>query len=192
MSLDALEGEIGGIGDEEREQLIPGLTISQRIQGFALFFSIALFSSFLSWIALGMGSMWKFTFLSSFGTMLSLLSTFMLMGPSSQLQYMMDNERRTASLMYIGSVLLSFMIAILYQSTFLCLISTLLQYSCLGWYSLSYIPYGREMVCSALFSRRWSWVAKREGKRKRKKYLFLNCCSTLGIWKHINHHTTNS
>lgn len=154
MSLDVLDGDIGGGVDDEREQLIPGLTISQRIQGFAVFLSIALFSSFLSWIALGMGSMWKFTFLSSFGTLLSLASTFILMGPSSQLQYMMDEERRVASFMYVGSALFSFVAAILYKSTFLCIITTLLQYSCLGWYSLSYIPYGREMVRSALFSQR--------------------------------------
>lgn len=152
MPEEVFDGEFDGLQDTEREQLIPGLTISQRIQGFCLFFSLALFSSFLSWIAFGVGNMWKYTFLSSFGTLLSLASTFILIGPSSQLKYMMDEERRVSSIMYVGSVFLSIFIAIAYQSTFLCIISTFFQYVCLGWYSLSYIPYGKEMVKAFLFN----------------------------------------
>lgn len=154
MSLEALEGDFDGLQDEEREQLIPGLTISQRIHLFCVFFLLALVSSFLSWIAFAMKNMWKYTFLSSFGTLLSLASTFILLGPSSQLKYMMDEERRVSSIMYVSSVFLSILIAVAYKSTFLCIISTTFQYVCLGWYSLSYIPYGKEMVKAVLFNQR--------------------------------------
>lgn len=140
--------EVGTITENEDDQWIKGLTMSQRIQGFLLFMTIAFFASFMSWIALGMGHFWKYTFLSSIGTLLSLASTFILMGPSAQFQYMMEEHRRMASIMYIGSVVLSIFVAIIFQSTFLCILTTAVQYACLGWYTLTYIPYGGEVVMS--------------------------------------------
>lgn len=143
----------GGVAEEESEsdQLFKGLTMTQRIEGYLLFTAIALFSSLMSWFAMGMGNYWKYTFLSSFGTLLSLTSTFFLMGPQSQLEYMMDEHRRTASLLYVGSIFLCLFTALAFHSFFLCAVTTLIQYGCLVWYSLTYIPYGREVVLSFLF-----------------------------------------
>lgn len=136
---------------EEEDQLIKGLTMAQRIQGFLLFFSLALFSAMLSWVAMGMGKFWKYTALSSLGTILSIVSTFLLMGPSTQLEYMMDEHRKLATIMYCCSVVVSFFSAIIFKSFFICLITTGAQYICLLWYSLSYVPYGREIAMSYLF-----------------------------------------
>eukprot|EP00796_Vickermania_ingenoplastis_P003703 gene3703-2605_t len=134
-------------------KLFQCLTLPQRIQGYFLFSSVAFFSSIMSWFALGMGNYWKYTALSSFGTLLSLASTFMLKGPSAQLEYMMDEQRRMASAMYVSSVLLSVFTALIFQSAFLCLLTTLVQYGCLTWYALSYVPFGQEMLTSFLFHR---------------------------------------
>ncbi|KAG5502732.1 hypothetical protein JKF63_04499 [Porcisia hertigi] len=137
----------------ENDHLIPNLTWTQRIQGFCVLMSLALFSTMMSWFALGMGSYWKYTALSALGSALSMLSTIILMGPSAQLAYMFDEYRFNATVLYIGALLLSFLVAVVFKSVLLCLLCGVLQYSALVWYSLSYVPYGQETLMNIILRR---------------------------------------
>ncbi|EPY38370.1 membrane protein involved in ER to golgi family transport [Angomonas deanei] len=106
----------------------------------------------MSWIALAGGRYWKYTVLSTMGSLMSICSTIVIMGPMAQLGYMFDEYRRTATFLYLGSLVLSLILAFTFKSFFVCFLCGILQYGCLTWYSLSYIPYGRETVI-ALISR---------------------------------------
>ncbi|KAH9577653.1 Vesicle transport protein [Trypanosoma melophagium] len=140
-----------GIGEhialeENDDQWFQGMSWSSRIQGFLLFTVLGFFSSVMGWIALGMGYYWKYSVLSTLGALMSLASTFIIMGPIAQLHYMFDDYRRTSSILYIGSLFLSLIIAVVYKSALLCGLCGLFQYGCLVWYSLSYVPYGQEAI----------------------------------------------
>ncbi|KPI89297.1 hypothetical protein ABL78_1630 [Leptomonas seymouri] len=145
--------EADTLSDSESGQLFKDLTWTQRMQGFLILLSMALFSTLMSWFALGMANYWKYTVLSSLGSFLSMLSTIVLMGPSTQLAYMFDEYRFNASVLYIGSLFLSAFVAIIFQSVLLCIVCSLLQYAALVWYSLSYVPYGRETLVNILLRR---------------------------------------
>ncbi|KPA79386.1 hypothetical protein ABB37_05238 [Leptomonas pyrrhocoris] len=145
--------EADNLSTGESGQLFKDLTWTQRMQGFLVLLSMALFTTLMSWFALGMASYWKYSLLSSLGSLLSMLSTIILMGPSTQLAYMFDEYRFNATVMYVGSLLLAFFVAIIFQSVLLCVLCGLLQYAALVWYSLSYVPYGRETLVSIVFRR---------------------------------------
>ncbi|KAK7200451.1 Got1/Sft2-like family [Novymonas esmeraldas] len=137
----------------ENDQLFHELTWMERVQGFCILMSMALFATLMSWFALGMGAYWKYSMLSTLGSLLSMLSTIILMGPSAQLAYMFDEYRFNATVLYLCSMFLAFFVAIAFKSLPLCLLCGLLQYSALIWYSLSYVPYGRETLVNIIFRR---------------------------------------
>lgn len=145
--------EVDNLSANESGQLFKDLTWTQRVQGFFVLLSMALFTTLMSWFALGMANYWKYTALSTLGSFLSMLSTIILMGPSAQLAYMFDEYRFNASVMYIGSLFVSFFVAIIFRSVLLCVLCGLLQYAALVWYSLSYVPYGRETLVNIIFRR---------------------------------------
>ncbi|EPY29584.1 hypothetical protein STCU_00506 [Strigomonas culicis] len=131
---------------EEQDQLLKGLSWRQRMEGFLIFFSLGAFATVLSYIALYTGRYWKYTVLSTLGSIMSLCSTTIVMGPEAQKRYMFDEYRRTASCLYLVSLFLTLIFAFVFKSVFICLLCGIFQYGCLIWYSLSYVPYGRETV----------------------------------------------
>ena len=138
---------LNGAGDEGR--WFQGMSWSTRIQGCVIFTALGLFSSFMGWLAIGMGSTWKYSVLATLGQLMSLLSTLFLMGPQRQCEMMFDLERRAATLLYLGSMIFTIAVAVWTQSTVLCVLCGVVEYGALFWYSLSYIPYGREVAANA-------------------------------------------
>lgn len=147
--MSSFEGDI--IAPDDSEQLFKGLSWSQRIQGYAIFLSLGIFATMMSWIAISFGWYWKYTVLSTLGSIMSVLSTVVLMGPSAQLAYMFDDTRKWATTMYLGSLIMTLIVAFAFKSFFLCFLCGILQFTTLLWYSLSYIPYGREAVITYIF-----------------------------------------
>jgi vacuolar-type H+-ATPase subunit I/STV1 len=145
--------EADNLSSNDSGQCMKDLTWTQRMQGFLVLLSMALFTTLMSWFALGMGNYWKYSALSSLGSILSMLSTIIVMGPSAQLAYMFDEYRFNASVLYIGSLFIAFFVAIIFHSVLLCVLCGLLQYAALVWYSLSYVPYGRETLVNIVFRR---------------------------------------
>jgi len=140
----------GGSESDNSGQLFDGMTWGTRLQFFALFAVLGVFSSVMAWIALGTGSYWKYTMLTTLGNVMSMLSTTFLMGPTRQCALMFDPVRRTATSMYIGAMAGTVIVAWVFRSPLLCGMCSVVQYLALIWYSLSFVPYGRDVVGSCL------------------------------------------
>lgn len=141
--------------DEEKpatdEQLFGDMSWTARLQGFCLFQVLGFFANCLSWLSLSVGNYSKYAVLMTLGSCMSLLSTTLLMGPRRQCQSMFDETRWGATMMYLGAMVCTVVAAFAFHSAVLSAFLCLLQYCALVWYSLSYVPYGREMLKSCLF-----------------------------------------
>jgi len=85
----------------------------------------------------------------TFGNIISLCGTFFLAGPKSQVRRMFHASRRNASFMYLGSLAITFVLLLMprFIGRGLFLFVLLLgQYASISWYSLSYVPFGREIL----------------------------------------------
>ncbi len=149
------------------------LNRTQRLLGFGVCFAMGMLLSLASQVFILRPV--KLATTLTLGNLLSIGSMMFLMGPAKQCENMMDAKRRSATLVYLGSLLLTLLavragmigwnslrlahsLAILMflcqaftiKSRLLCLLCIAVQYSALLWYSLSYVPYGREMLMSTL------------------------------------------
>ncbi|KAK6135200.1 hypothetical protein DH2020_031045 [Rehmannia glutinosa] len=88
----------------------------------------------------------KFALLFTFGNMLAVGSTALLIGPEQQLRMMFDTVRVYATAIYVGSVIVALVCALLIHSKILTIIAIICEICALIWYSLSYIPFARRIV----------------------------------------------
>ncbi len=150
--LDRLGGQVGDEVEEQGllQQLNEASTLNrtQRLLGFGVCFSIGMLLSLASQLFILRPV--KLATTLTLGNMLSIGSMMFLMGPAKQCENMMDEKRRGATVAYLGSLALTLLAAFLVKSRLLCLLCIAVQYSALLWYSLSYVPYGREMLGSTL------------------------------------------
>ena len=91
-----------------------------------------------------------FGILYTIGNILSLMSTGFLVGPRRQCKNMFHRKRIVASLVFIGALIGTLAVAISTGSIMATLLMILIQFCALAWYTLSYIPYARDMVRNAL------------------------------------------
>lgn len=140
------------LGDNEEQQdnlfgdqeALCSLSSLQRVYGFAACLLAGLICMFLSMIVFVKPI--KFSLLFTFGNMLAIGSTAFLIGPMQQLSMMMDPVRIYATSIYVGSVVLALICALLIHSKILTLLAIICEICALIWYSLSYIPFARRMV----------------------------------------------
>jgi len=144
-----------GVTEEEEsasllQQLNDASTLNrtQRFLGFGVCFSMGMILSLASQLFILRPI--KLATTLTLGNALSIGSMMFLMGPAKQCESMMDAKRRHATLIYLGSLALTLLAAFLVKSRLLCLVCIVVQYSALLWYSLSYVPYGREVLLSVL------------------------------------------
>mmetsp|Transcript_32945 Transcript_32945/g.53487 ORF Transcript_32945/g.53487 Transcript_32945/m.53487 type:complete len:223 (-) Transcript_32945:140-808(-) len=163
-----------GIEEEKRPQTtleyitscgcIPPLTWEQRLWGFGIFFGFGCLISFLSTFSLAqiMYRPAKFAMTYTLGNLLSICSLMFLMGPCNQLKKMFDPERRSATLVYLGSMIVTVVAVFRKVPGYFVLPLISFQFCALVWYSATYIPYGRDILkgfvknccaccCSGLF-----------------------------------------
>uniref|UniRef100_A0A061RDE9 Vesicle transport protein n=1 Tax=Tetraselmis sp. GSL018 TaxID=582737 RepID=A0A061RDE9_9CHLO len=91
----------------------------------------------------------------TFGNILCLGSMMFLMGPWNQVKNMFNKGRWIATLLYLGALVGTLYAAIGLRSTLLTMLFTILQFCALIWYSLSYIPFGQQLLsrlCGACFA----------------------------------------
>ena len=124
------------------------LTAKQRLYGFGLslamgitFIVIAL--SFVPTIAI-FGK--KFAFFFTCGNFFCVASTAFLVGPAAQIKGMFEAHRAHAAAMFAGSLLLTLVAALYWRSAFFSIVFSVAQVGAVGWYALSYIPFGRYLV----------------------------------------------
>lgn len=130
--------------------LMPDLALSTRIQLFVLCQILAVVTNFIAWVALSTGRYNRSVALTTLANLVSILGTTFLMGLRRQCSSMFDPIRRTATLIYLGSLVLTLVAAVSLRSTGICVLMSCVQYAALLWYSLSFIPYGRTVATSAV------------------------------------------
>ncbi len=145
-----IRGDASSGADEEDDSCLPDLDWTMRIQGFIMFMVLGFIASSLAWFTLSTGHYTKYATLMTLGNLMSICSTLLLMGPRRQCRKMFDETRQVATTVYLCTMTLTVVVAFTLQSVALCALCSAAQYLALIWYSLSYIPYGREMATGCL------------------------------------------
>lgn len=116
---------------------------------------------------LSMGSFWRlkdlvrgdpypFVLNATIGNVISLSGSCFLSGPKTQMNRMFHDSRRIATIVYLGSLILTLFVAFVDPpgpKGFILLLLMLCQYVAITWYCLSYIPFARDAVKAII--RRW-------------------------------------
>ncbi|KAJ1344454.1 hypothetical protein BSLG_001014 [Batrachochytrium salamandrivorans] len=101
-----------------------------------------------STFALFSGGLALFALFFTFGNVVSLIGTGFLIGFVSQFKKMFDASRWVATCIFLASLALTLVFAFVVKIAFLTLILCVFQYLALLWYSISYIPFARDVVKS--------------------------------------------
>jgi hypothetical protein len=140
---------------EEWEEM-SSLTMSQRLTGFFMslgmgivFIIIAI--SFVPTLALFPK---KFAFFYSCGSFFAVISTSFLVGPRKQITMMFESHRAHAAAGYFISFFMTLVAAVSWSSTVLSIAFASCQVVAVLWYSLSFIPFARQVV-GTFFSYFW-------------------------------------
>jgi len=161
-SSNRLEVADGNDTDPDRELcgFLPALQWRERCIGCA--------TCMIAGYLLSLGSFWRlkdllrgdpipFTVNATVGNMIALAGSCFLSGPATQMSKMFRPVRRIATICYLGSLGLTLLVALwghwIPLQGLVLLILMGLQYVAIAYYTLTYIPYGREAVSS--FARRW-------------------------------------
>jgi len=70
------------------------------------------------------------------------------MGPMNQLKKMFDPTRLIATIVFIASVVMTLVSALVIKVGVLVLIFIIIQFLALAWYTISYIPFARDAIKS--------------------------------------------
>ncbi|CAD5207283.1 unnamed protein product [Bursaphelenchus okinawaensis] len=132
-------------GDSQR---ITDLSWELRVYCFIGCFVLSMVCSLLGSPFVFAGKLTEFAVMVSLGSMISIGGTFFLSGPLNQLKKMFEPTRLVATLIYILMIILTLITGLLLRNGVLAVICILGQYLSMGWYSLSYIPYAREVLWS--------------------------------------------
>lgn len=130
---------------------LPSLTFRERALGCG--------TCMVAGYLLSLGSFWRirdlltgdpvpFVLNATIGNIIALLGSCFFSGPQAQFTKMWKDQRRTASLLYLGSLLgtlLCIVIRIPLQRLILLLL-IVVQYVAIFWYCISYIPFAQDAV----------------------------------------------
>lgn len=140
----------GGGGDDENESLCPTLSFKQRVIGCACMMGVGMIFSIMSWVAVFLGDLVFFGVIFTLGNLCSVGGTLFLAGPKKQAKSMFTEARWIATTVYLVSMVLTILAAVLIESGVLVIICCLIQYAAMWWYFLSYVPFARDFVKSAV------------------------------------------
>lgn len=134
-----------GLSDYVEEAM--SLSYKKRLIGFGITMVTGIFFTALSTVLLPLIVIkpHKFAVAYSLGNLLMMSSTVFLVGPKKQCQNMWTGHRAMASGAYFGSMVGTIYAALFLRMYLLVLIFICIQFVSLVWYSLSYIPYGRQL-----------------------------------------------
>ena len=125
------------------QSCFPSMSYESRLKGFVMCFITGWVLSFCSVIAVSLGNINGFVLLYSFGNVIAILATGFLMGPCRQLKSMFASVRIVATLIFIGLLIGTIVVAVQTKNFVAVLIMVILQFFAGLWYSLSYIPFGK-------------------------------------------------
>eukprot|EP01129_Flabellula_baltica_P017730 TRINITY_DN993_c0_g1_i1.p1 TRINITY_DN993_c0_g1~~TRINITY_DN993_c0_g1_i1.p1 ORF type:complete len:184 (+),score=24.96 TRINITY_DN993_c0_g1_i1:62-553(+) len=132
------------------KSMCPTMSLSQRITGFAIMLVLGVIVSLLSTIFFLQPAL--FGIFYTLGNVLALFSTAFLYGPMEQLKAMFKPTRIIATIIYIGSLVMTLVVVLVFQpaSNIWVLLCIVIQYIAFTWYSISYIPYARTCIKKTL------------------------------------------
>jgi hypothetical protein len=120
--------------------------------------------SFCSVIAMSFGNINGFVILYSFGNVVAICATGFLMGPMKQLKSMFAPVRIIATLVFIGLLITTLVVAFQTKNFIAVMICVILQFFAGLWYSISYIPYGEfqllHFTCTLKVTNRENYPAR--------------------------------
>mmetsp|Transcript_30073 Transcript_30073/g.46010 ORF Transcript_30073/g.46010 Transcript_30073/m.46010 type:complete len:185 (-) Transcript_30073:192-746(-) len=138
---------------DEIAEFCPKLTYQQRMIGFGSCFVLGYlitFTSFNYFEDLILGNPVPFVLVYTLGNIISLFSAMFLCGPKRQFKNMFDDKRKTTTIVYLSTLLLSIIVAFIpFESSIklsILLLLLFVQFFSSIWYSLSYIPFARKAV----------------------------------------------
>ncbi|CAK9831651.1 Vesicle transport protein SFT2A [Anthophora retusa] len=123
------------------------LSWSTRLKGFAVCFIVGILFSFLGSFALFLHrGLTVFAVFYTLGNIISLASTCFLMGPFNQFKKMFAPTRIIATVLVFVAIAMTLFAALHLKNPGLALFFIIVQSLAMTWYSLSYIPYARNVV----------------------------------------------
>lgn len=154
--LDKMKTGLGLVDEEQQQeqtllQQMDGATTLDRTQraiGFAFCVGLGLLLSFMSPMFIFRPT--KFAAVYSMGSILSMCSTLFLIGPFKQIKRMFDGQRWIASTIYLSSLVLTLVSALVFHSVILCLICIVVSFCAFIWYAASYVPYAQATILRML------------------------------------------
>ncbi|AYV83869.1 MAG: putative vesicle transport protein SFT2A isoform X2 [Hyperionvirus sp.] len=95
----------------------------------------------------------RFAVIYTFGNILALVGGFFIMGFCSQLKMMFKTTRAIATTIYIVMMIVTIVVAVTHAHIIVVLICAFIQFLAMGWYYLSYVPFGRTLCknCAGSF-----------------------------------------
>ncbi|XP_025099070.1 vesicle transport protein SFT2B-like [Pomacea canaliculata] len=152
--MDKLKKVLSGNEEEDEDKGIVAqmnevttLSWGTRIKLFLLCFILGAFLSILGTCLIFLkNGLVIFAVLYTIGNILSLASTCFLMGPCNQLKKMFAKTRIIATILVLVMFVLTLVCALAIHNAALAILCCIIQFLALTWYSLSYIPYARDLV----------------------------------------------
>ncbi|PFH34527.1 SFT2 family protein [Besnoitia besnoiti] len=145
--------------EEEGSCCFPPLTLTERLLGWLTCFLGGLVISSLalgSFQDLIRGKSTKFAVAYTLGNCVGLLGTAFLVGFRRQMEGMMEKSRLWCSLAFAASIIGTLLCSVFLPVAPLVILCLIVQWLAYIWYSLSYIPYGRESIWWCI-----RWVSSR-------------------------------
>ncbi|KPI85602.1 hypothetical protein ABL78_5340 [Leptomonas seymouri] len=140
----------GAKPENENESLCPSFSFRERLIGFGACIAGSVLCSILAWVTIFRSDFNTFAVVNTVANIFSVGSTFFLCGPMRQLKRMFKSYRWAATTMFVACMVLTFVFALVVKIPFLTIISVLLQYLSMTWYTLTYIPFARDAVLACL------------------------------------------
>eukprot|EP00656_Telonema_subtile_P042342 TRINITY_DN4789_c0_g1_i1.p1 TRINITY_DN4789_c0_g1~~TRINITY_DN4789_c0_g1_i1.p1 ORF type:complete len:193 (-),score=37.41 TRINITY_DN4789_c0_g1_i1:177-755(-) len=136
----------------------PTLSFKQRMIGFVIMASIGYLLAFGSFFRVAQclaGNCTRFAIMYSVGNMVALCATFFLVGPCKQLKQMFTEDRRIATVVFLVAIACTITFALVNgipnkTRVLLIIVSCIAQLCAWIWYCLTYIPFGRACLKSAM------------------------------------------
>lgn len=142
----------GGDSSDSSDSLCPSLSFKQRVVGCASMMGVGMLFSILSWVTVFVGDYVFFGVLFTMANLCSIGGTLFLAGPVRQVKSMFNEGRWIASSVYLITMVLTILAAVLVESGILVILCCLVQYGAMWWYFLSYVPFARDAVKGAIAS----------------------------------------
>jgi uncharacterized membrane protein HdeD (DUF308 family) len=135
---------------QNEDENIFKLSLTNRMYGFIGCTVVGLLSSLLGVITLFVGKYVSFSVMYSIGNIALLAGTMFIIGPMSQFKNMFSKYRYIATIVFLLSLIGTFVVAFAFHNALLSLICVIIQSCAYTWYVLSYIPFGRDMCWSCV------------------------------------------